>query len=512
MTIATESGHQPQVAKNTLLNIVGQGAPAFLGLVTVPIMVRGLGVPAFGAYSLAWVVLGYLSLVDLGLGRATTYSVADALARGTDDSIRGLVSSSLRTQAILGVGGSLLLAALVPWLVDHLFQVAPTLQSTVRAGLYFLAASLPVTLLSASLSGVLEAHRRFDILNAIRTPTSLAVLGLPAATVLLGGGFLGAVLALITARVFGTVALSIAANQLLPPSTAGRHVPPTQSIKQLLGFGGWITVSNIVSPLMVYSDRFVIGSQIGLSAVAHYSAPFDVVTRLSLIPSSLVSVLFPEFTRSSAALNVASPERLILRSTRALLFSLGLLVVVSIPLIPLGLTLWLGADFAAASTWPARLLLLGVLINSIAWVPLAYLQGSGHPHVTARIHLVELPAYLIMLWTLTSAWGITGTALAWLVRVALDTTILFYVSARTGGVRSSEVLRAIGPGVLLVGLALLSGTLVSWVTPWAAAAPLNASVAALVFIFGVTFLLAPDEQTLIMGLWHRLQRRGSRKT
>ena len=41
--------------------------------------------------------------------------------------------------------------------------------------------------------------------------------------------------------------------------------------KALLSFGGWITVSNIVSPLLVYVDRFVIWSFISMEAVAWYA-------------------------------------------------------------------------------------------------------------------------------------------------------------------------------------------------------------------------------------------------
>jgi len=60
------------LARNTLLNFIGQAVPLLVGVATIPFIVRGLGTERFGFLSLAWVVLGYFAIFDLGLGRATT--------------------------------------------------------------------------------------------------------------------------------------------------------------------------------------------------------------------------------------------------------------------------------------------------------------------------------------------------------------------------------------------------------------------------------------------------------
>ena len=68
--------------RNSLLNLMGQVVPLFVGVATVPLIVRGLGPERFGLLSIAWVVLSYSAVFDLGLGRASTKFVAEALARG----------------------------------------------------------------------------------------------------------------------------------------------------------------------------------------------------------------------------------------------------------------------------------------------------------------------------------------------------------------------------------------------------------------------------------------------
>jgi hypothetical protein len=46
-----------------------------------------------------------------------------------------------------------------------------------------------------------------------------------------------------------------------------------------------------ISPLMVYMDRFLIGSVISVAAVAFYATPYEVITKMWLVPGALLGVL-----------------------------------------------------------------------------------------------------------------------------------------------------------------------------------------------------------------------------
>src|SRR5258708_1439631 len=67
-------------------------------------------------------------------------------------------------------------------------------------------------------------------------------------------------------------------------------------LKRLLRMGSWVTVSNLVGPLMAYADRMLIGSLISLGAVAYYSTSYDLVTRVWVVTGALNQVLFPAFS------------------------------------------------------------------------------------------------------------------------------------------------------------------------------------------------------------------------
>src|SRR5580704_18044702 len=73
------------LAGNTIWNIVGSIAPLAIGLLVMPSLVRNLGTDRFGVLSLAWTLIGYFSLFDLGLGRALTKEVASRVGTSRRD-------------------------------------------------------------------------------------------------------------------------------------------------------------------------------------------------------------------------------------------------------------------------------------------------------------------------------------------------------------------------------------------------------------------------------------------
>src|SRR5205814_10600243 len=119
--------------------------------------------------------------------------------------------------------------------------------------------------------------------------------------------------------------------------------------KLLLGFGAWVTISSLVGPALVYVDRLALGVLATMTAVAYYSAPYEMVTRLLIVPISLGGTLFPAFSGMHAQGNRATLEMLVARSIKYLLLALGPLIDVILAFSDEILRLWLGPDFASHS-------------------------------------------------------------------------------------------------------------------------------------------------------------------
>ncbi|MGE5612633.1 MAG: oligosaccharide flippase family protein, partial [Nitrososphaerales archaeon] len=216
-----------------------------------------------------------------------------------------------------------------------------------------------------------------------------------------------------------------------------------QVLPELMAFGGWMTVSNVISPLMVQMDRFVIGAMLSLAAVAYYATPFEMVTKLLMIPTAITGVAFPAFARLLAQQDFDAAGKLYWRSMR--LIALGILLPVLILALFAEdvLRLWLHGAFPAESATVLRILVLGVFVNGLAHVPFAYLQGAKRADLTARIHLAEAPLYLLALALAVPRFGIVGAATAWTLRVTLDALAMHVGSSALG----ARLLRAQRPAV-----------------------------------------------------------------
>jgi O-antigen/teichoic acid export membrane protein len=424
--VAVPSGHS--IAGNILWNLFGNCFPVIVAVVCLPMLKRGLGTERLGIMSLAWVLIGYFSLFDLGLSRALTKLVAERIAQQRQSEVASLVWTSLSLMTTVGILGALLTFVLAPYLVERLLRVPASLSHEALGSFYWLGAAVPVVVLTAGLRGVLEAVQHFRLATAIRVPMGIFSYVGPAALLPFTHSLIPIIAVLAIGRVLACVAHFWACFHVLPGLRGdfGFHAP---SVKPLFLFGGWMTVSNVLGPLMVTFDRFLIGSIISIAAVAYYSIPYEVVTKLWLISSALIGVLFPAFS----ATNAVDRARLVFLFKCGVKYIFIILLPLALALVifaPEGLALWLGNDFARNSTSIARLLAVAVLVNSLAQVPFTHLQSIGRPDLTAKFHLLELPFYVVTLFFLARHWGITGVAIAWLLRVIIDTFLLFWFSFR----------------------------------------------------------------------------------
>ena len=193
--------------------------------------------------------------------------------------------------------------------------------------------------------------------------------------------------------------------------------------KPVLHFGSWITLSNVVSPVMMNMDRFFIGSLLSVAAVTYYAAPFEAVTKLLLLPGAVASVLFPAFALSFAG-DRDRMALLLSRGVKYVFLAVFPIVLVFIALAPELLGWWLGPVFAERSSVVLRWLAAGVFINCLVMIPSVLIHATGRPDVTAKFHLMELPLYLLAIWFLIRNYGIDGAAWAWSLRVALDSILI----------------------------------------------------------------------------------------
>ena len=431
-----------------------------LALVTVPVYLKLIGDARYGVMAIAWMLLGYFGLFDLGLGRATAQRIAGLRE------VPSRESTSVFWTALVVNGGLGLLGGAIIWPVSvyvfgHTANVDEVLRRELSGALPWFALAVPLATVSGVLSGALEGRSKFLELNVISMASSAVTQTLPLGVALaFGPSLVWIVPSVILTRVAASAALFWRCR--IHIIDGRRPSASLSTAKDLVRFGGWVTVTSLVGPLMVTLDRFVIGMAMGPASVTYYTVPFQLASRSSVLPTSLVGAIFPRM----AAAGPLEAERMAMTAVRSLAAVMTPLTLVAILLVDPFLRVWLGAAFAEKSSLTAQILLLGFWINAFARVPYVQLQAKGSPDVVAKAHIAELVPYVVLLYFALRSWGLHGAAVVFGLRTLGDCALLMW---------STDTLRqglAVlwGPSVvLLLGFSLVSLVPAGGIGWWAAA-------------------------------------------
>ncbi len=415
------------IAKNTVYNLLGYGVPLVFALVLIPPLISKLGTERFGVLNLIWIVVGYFSFFDFGFGKGLTKVIAEKIGLNQTEQISKIFWTTILIMIFIGLVTVLILFFFVGQIVN-IINVSNAIHQETLDTFYVLILAIPIVSTTAGLRGVLEAYQKFAEINIIRVSLGISTFLGPLLVLVITNSLFWVLVFLIFIR------LLIWVTYLLLCFKVNKNIREkitfdVNSIRPVLKFSIWITIINIIGPIILYSDRLLIAALMSAEAIAYYATPFEVVTKLLLIPTSLIVVLFPIFS-SSYLNNPELAKKILLRGAKLIFLILYPIVFLMITFAHNGMNLWLGEKYANNSALVLQLLAIGILFNSISSIPNNFFQGTGKPKIPALINLIELPFYLLAMWLTIKNWGIQGAAITYMIAAATDALIMFTVARR----------------------------------------------------------------------------------
>lgn len=417
--------------KNIAWNLAGLGAPLLVAALTIPALIRIIGLERFGLLALAWGLIGYAGVFDLGVGRATTQFIAQLRGQRAGAQVPLVIRSAARLTLWAGSFGLVLFALAALFGAQKLIQHSHGLEDELTLSLFILALAVPVQAMSATYRGVNEAFENFRGISVVRMGLgALNFLG-PYVVAQYTSALPWLVATLLTSRLVALLLFHHLAMRCvrsnLENQPASPDMAPGQIGRRLFTFGGWFTVSGVVSPVLVQADRYVIAGVISASAVAAYVIPYEVVVQSLIVVTAISSVAFPRLTVLIHERPAEWPA--LFRRWLGIVAIVMLLVTGALALsLPVVLPWWIGPDLPSESVPIGQILCLGVFANSIGSMYFALLHAKGRSNVTAKLHLLELPLFAAALYVLIGAFGLHGAAWAWVGRMVFDAIMLGILS------------------------------------------------------------------------------------
>lgn len=403
--------------RGVMLNGVGWLLPALLALASVPALTRALGAERFGLLTLAWAAVAAFGALDLGVGRAVAFLVADYGARGAREELPPVLAAANWSVWILFTPFALLGFVVAPWLVSAAFDVPTALHAEGARVVRLLSLALPFVVHGIVLRSAFEGDQRWRAVNALRIPLGVITWGGPWLAVLFTRD-----VSVLAGVIVGGRAIYWAAQLIWLRAPWG-----APDFATLMRAGGWMTVSGLVSPVLVMADRALLPLVAPIAVVGWYVAAGEGATKLWLFPTALLPVLFPALTAAASEATFGDLMSRATRATGAMLLPVSvLLVILAEPL----LRWWLAAAFAPDVVEVFRLFVAAIYLNSIALVAYTALQAAGQAGAAARLHLLELPIFAFAILLAAKFGGVQGIALVWALRLMLDGAAMWRLALR----------------------------------------------------------------------------------
>lgn len=443
-----ESESNLSLQRNTSYNIAGAVVPALIALATIPLYLSKIGAERFGVLSLIWLFAGAFSFFDLGLTRSTSYRLASCALSNEPRSAKARVLGSAATVgAVASVFGAAVGFAVLYIYFDHFFETDLISRTELLSALPLIMPLIALTILTSIGMGALQGGQRFLHFNVVSIVGSAGVQAAPLIAAYLFSGSYAMLLASMTfARMVALTLVIWSVHRQIIPINAWRT--DTEEARHLRQFGKWTMKAAILGPIILYLDRLLLGGFYGGQAIATYNTPFQLAQRLSLVPTSIGSAIFPRMV--AAKRGEMSRQCAVAISTSIALITLP--VLAALYGMDYFIKYWLGDQLGASAADIARIIIVAFWFNCFGVIWTFALEAQGKPDKLPKLMTLELPLYLLFLYGAAKYGSPMWIAAVFAARCAIDSLIL----ARLANLKLERQGILLGQGMLVVASLFLT--------------------------------------------------------
>lgn len=428
--------------RNVSLGLLGFIVNGIIAFFLSPYIIRSLGDDRYGMWSLVGDLVGYSSLLDLGITGAVGHFVSRYSAQCDEDQLSRLLTTSfwmLSGICLITVLSGMTLTAFVPIILNFRSLSVGEVQTSLAIMTAVIGLNFPMALYVSTLIG----NRRLDISNGIDICARLLSSALTWYLLREGYGLTGIAAATLAGRLTGwtaTIAWLKRAGVKLP--RPGRF--HAAHARDLLHYGGKTLVINIAMLVIHRTDSIVIGILLGLPYITVFSIGAVLVQYAFDACSAITRAFTPHMTYVHADGDKTLLEQLYWKGIR----SVGLFVVIiAATLMVFGkpfLTLWVGPEYVTGDLTRRSDIVLLILLSGN--IPRLMQHISWQLLFAMRKHTIlmwfsigEAAANLILSICLVPVLGVAGAALGTALPLLVTQGILLprhlithhYISSRS---------------------------------------------------------------------------------
>lgn len=397
-----------------------------INLVFTPFLLTMLGKSEYGLYTLIGAFIGYMAVLDFGLGNTIIRYVAKYRAENDKKAEQGFLSLAFLIYGILSVISVIIGLSLIPALPRVFTKLTPGELATATKMFEVLIINIGITLFLNAFTSIMSGYEKFVFPRAI---TILRVIARPAAII---------ILLLMGYKAFSIVVVDTILNLLLLfinmwfvffkmkiKVRYQRHHWPF--VKEILLFSVFVFINMIVDQVYWRLGQLVVGIFYGAAPVAIFGIGMQFPVYYMNFSTAISGVFLPRATQMSV--DNAPPEELtdlLIKTGRIQLVVIGFIMSGFILLGRPFVILWAGSDYIEAY-YIALIAMIPLTVPLVQNVGISILQAKNlHAFRSIMYLIISLLNFGISV-LLTKQIGIIGAVIGTSISLVLGNIIIINI-------------------------------------------------------------------------------------
>jgi O-antigen/teichoic acid export membrane protein len=452
-----EEGTARKVVRNTLFNYLAIISVTLVRFIAMPILIHGLGRDRYGIYATVTSVVGYVGLLDLGIGISLTKFVAEYYARRDFRRLNEMLSTSLLLYIGLGVVGSAILVGFSSLFVQHVFEIPVSLWTEGRYVFWISAVSLFNGLTLGIFGNLLNGIQRQDVARTIAIGNSVITYAGSILLIKLGYKLVAFMLFATFMDVLSFLIQMWVAKRMLPEVRFFPRIFRKKELKQIANFSFAMFINQLAARNMGVLDKLILGIFLPIANVTLYSVGFTLASFAARVPSAVSLASLPAASELMAQDRLHAVHQLILRGIKyTALLAVPLFTVMSV-MAPDIVRLWMGEGYALSAR-VLQFLLIGYFWLTLSFSGASVMIGIGKPYINTFYALAQILLCSSLSIVMVQFFGVLGAAAGSAMAYSIGgvvylvhSTYIFKIPLRRLVNRrvAAQVVLLILPGVLL---------------------------------------------------------------
>lgn len=414
----------------SILSYVNLGISCIIPLFYTPIMLRMLGQAEYGLYSLSNSVVGYLTLLNFGMGSAVIQYITKCRVEQNQKKLNQMVGLFLFLYTFFAV--LVCIAGTILRQCSGIFfgeGLSSTEISRLNLLIFIMTLTTAISFPSSVYAFVLVAHEKYIFRKVVDGIGTIMAPVLNLIVLLCGYATIGMAIVALGVQIFYLIIFAIFCARRLDVRPIFRGMP-LYMLKEIGVFSAFIFLSSIVDMLYWATDKVLIGAMVGSVAVAVYNIGGTFTTMLQNMSSAISGVFGTRVT--SMVLSKRPMEEisdLLIRIGRLQYLVVSLLLSGYIVFGKIFIQFWAGSDYQDAY-YIGLMTMIPITVPLIQSIAFSTIVAQNKHRFRSIIYAGIAVVNVVSTYLVIPQYGILGaaacTGIAYIVGNGIIMNIYYY--------------------------------------------------------------------------------------